>query len=247
MVYFTTATGYRPSGINQDRSGLPADLVLYDSDLVTNYEIGWKTTWMDGRLRANGAIYRSDWEDTLFTLYEFSLSPCCGNTYNLGDVEITGAELDLTFAASEALTLSGTFAYTDAATTEAFTFFKPVSKGDIPEGKRQPNVPDWKGNMTARYEFPFATYDAFAQANIVFQSDSDNRARPQDPYFAKQSGYSITNLRAGLSMGAWNVDVFLNNVLNKIADISVNGRVYDFSTIINRPRSFGVKVGYSFF
>ncbi len=247
MVYFTTATGYRPSGINQDRGALPADLVTYDSDLVTNYEIGWKTTWMDGRLRANGAIYRTDWEDTLFTLYEFSLSACCGNTYNLGDVEITGAELDLTFAASEALTLSVTLAYTDAATTEPFTFFVPVSKGNIPEGKRQPNVPDWKGSMTARYEFPLAAYDAFAQVNITFQSDSDNRARPGDNLFAKQSGYSITNLRAGLSMGSWNVDVFLNNVFNKRADISVNQRVYDTSTVINRPRSFGMKVGYSFF
>ena len=59
---------------------------------MTNYELGWKTTWLDGSLRFNGAGYFMDWDDVQFTIYEFGLSACCGNTYNLSTAEILGME-----------------------------------------------------------------------------------------------------------------------------------------------------------
>ena len=49
------------SGVN--RSG---SLPPYHSDNLTNYEIGWKTTWLDNTLRFNGAAYWEDWENFQF-------------------------------------------------------------------------------------------------------------------------------------------------------------------------------------
>jgi iron complex outermembrane receptor protein len=40
MMYFTWSEGYRPGGINR-RGTLPP----YITDFLTNYEIGWKTSW----------------------------------------------------------------------------------------------------------------------------------------------------------------------------------------------------------
>lgn len=51
MVYLTWSEGFRPGGINR-RGSLPP----YLSDYLTNYELGWKTSWAGNRLRFNGAI-----------------------------------------------------------------------------------------------------------------------------------------------------------------------------------------------
>ena len=45
MFYATWSRGFRPGGIN--RRG---DVAPYDSDFLTNYEIGWKTTLRPGAL-----------------------------------------------------------------------------------------------------------------------------------------------------------------------------------------------------
>ena len=52
MVYATYSEGFRPGGINR-RGTLPP----YEADWLTNYELGWKTTWFDNRLRFNGAVF----------------------------------------------------------------------------------------------------------------------------------------------------------------------------------------------
>src|SRR6185436_17861966 len=50
MVYGTWSKGFRPGGINR-RGSLPP----YLADFLTNYELGWKTTWLGNRIRFNGA------------------------------------------------------------------------------------------------------------------------------------------------------------------------------------------------
>ena len=52
MVYATYSEGFRPGGINR-RGTLPP----YEADWLTNYELGWKSTWFDNRLRFNGAVF----------------------------------------------------------------------------------------------------------------------------------------------------------------------------------------------
>jgi outer membrane receptor protein involved in Fe transport len=94
MLYATWSEGYRPGGVNREPAFAGTPTEIYIPDIMTNYEIGWKTEWLDGRLRFNGAGYFMDWDDLQFTIYDFDLSICCGNTYNLGQAEILGAEFD---------------------------------------------------------------------------------------------------------------------------------------------------------
>ena len=63
MVYATYSEGFRPGGINR-RGTLPP----YEADWLTNYELGWKTTWFDNRLRFNGAVFIQKWDDFQFSL-----------------------------------------------------------------------------------------------------------------------------------------------------------------------------------
>jgi iron complex outermembrane recepter protein len=63
MVYATYSEGFRPGGVNR-RGTLPP----YLADWLTNIEFGWKTTWMNNRLRINGAVFNQTWDDFQFAL-----------------------------------------------------------------------------------------------------------------------------------------------------------------------------------
>jgi len=119
MLYFTWSEGYRPGGVNRD-PGLPASALTWVPDFLTNYEFGWKTTLADGRVRLNGAAYFMDWDDIQYTVYDSSLSFCCGTVYNLSTAEIKGVEADITVLASEALSFSGSVSFNSAETTADF-------------------------------------------------------------------------------------------------------------------------------
>ena len=104
MVYFTWSEGYRPGGINRD-PGLPASALTWIPDVLTNIELGWKTTSADGRIRFNGAIYTMDWDDIQYTVYDPQLSFCCGSTYNLSTAQITGFEAEVVRDGDEEVSL----------------------------------------------------------------------------------------------------------------------------------------------
>ncbi len=98
MLYATWSEGFRPGGINR-RGTLPP----YEADFLTNYEIGFKTTWADNRVRFNGAIFQDDWDD-----FQYSFLGANGLTEirNAGQARIKGIEADITWAVTDAFTLS---------------------------------------------------------------------------------------------------------------------------------------------
>ena len=49
--------GLPPGGINRRATVAP-----YAADTLINYEVGWKTTLLDGLIRFNGAVYQQDWK-----------------------------------------------------------------------------------------------------------------------------------------------------------------------------------------
>ena len=112
MVYATWSEGYRPGGNNR-RGSLPP----YVSDYLTNYELGWKTTWMDNRLTFNGAVFRQEWKD-----FQFCILGANGLTEikNANQAQIDGLEMELNWAATYNLQISGGAAFYDAKLTENF-------------------------------------------------------------------------------------------------------------------------------
>ncbi|HUA87859.1 MAG TPA: TonB-dependent receptor, partial [Steroidobacteraceae bacterium] len=107
MVYATFSKGFRPGGVNritQPKSG--QKFPPYEPDYLKNYEIGWKTTWFDHRLRWNGALFREDWQNFQFG---FLVPPSVTAIVNGGNARILGIENDIEFAPTRSLTLSANF------------------------------------------------------------------------------------------------------------------------------------------
>ena len=73
MLYTTWGEGYRPGGLNRfcetripDGLGGQGNVNIgcaFESDILTAYEIGFKSTLFDGRLRLNAAAFWQEWDD----------------------------------------------------------------------------------------------------------------------------------------------------------------------------------------
>ena len=190
MVYATYSTGFRPGGNNR-RVGLGP----YRDDTITNFEVGYKTSWLDGRLRANGAVFYERWKDVQLGV---TGPNAITDIFNIGNAAVKGTELEIDWLLIEGLTLSASGTYVNARTTTDFCGEDLVDKGtpaygqlypscpgtaSAPSGTRLPVTPELKANATARYQFNLADYKSFLQASILHQS----RPRPSSTCQARPS------------------------------------------------------------
>ncbi len=239
-IYFTWSEGYRPGGINRDETAIVAG--DFAPDFLTNWEFGWKTTLMDGRMRWNGAAYLMEWEDMQFTRYDESFGSPVGLTLNVGEAEIKGVETDLTFMLTENLTVSAAMAYNQAELVEDFV----IGTNSSPDGTELPHVPELKYNLNARYQFNLGGYDAFAQVVYAFVDDSYSdifKHTDGDTSIDQrqtQDSYENINLSAGFETETWGVDLYVNNLTNETPQITRSTVSYDSSYVTNRPRTVGV-------
>jgi iron complex outermembrane receptor protein len=104
MIYATVSRGFRPGGINRRTQAPPLpSLATYSPDYLKNYEIGWKTSWLDNHLRFNGAFFWEDWQDFQFSFLgqnSFTI------VRNAGAARIKGVEGDLNWLPMAGLSLT---------------------------------------------------------------------------------------------------------------------------------------------
>jgi iron complex outermembrane receptor protein len=199
MVYATFSTGFRPGGVNRVYDAqIKAIYPPYQSDQLKNYEIGWKTQWLNGRLRWNGAVFLEDWNNFQFSF----LGPNSVTVVqNAASARSKGIETNFEWAAGGGLVLSGSATYLDAKLTSNFcgsyipgtgtlqtycpTQINGIAGSPIrfwdgttttgplaPSGSRMPGVPNLKANLIARYNFPLGDWNGYGQAAYVYQDAS---------------------------------------------------------------------------
>lgn len=112
MVYASYARGGKSAGFAVG-SALTPDAFLFDGETTDSYEIGGKHELLDNTLRFNWAIFYMQIDG----LQTSALHPTSTAPVNLpvnADVNSQGVEVDLTWAASEAMTVRWTAGYSDA-------------------------------------------------------------------------------------------------------------------------------------
>jgi len=244
LVYATYSEGYRPGGENRDPGLIKSvGTQAWQPDKLRNYELGWKTSWLDKRVRWNGSVYQMDWSKIQYTVYDFALSACCGNVYNLSSAQDRGLETDLAWVAAHGLTIAASASYNDAKTTGDFRLASGTLS--VPKGTPLPNVPKLKATARIRYDFPLGDYEAFLQASDTNVGTSYNRITPEKFYY-QQRGYNLLNLAAGLAHGNVGGQLYINNATNEFAELNIHPRNYEYSVVTNRPLSYGVKVWVTF-
>jgi outer membrane receptor protein involved in Fe transport len=261
MVYVTWSKGFRPGGINR-RGSLPP----YTSDFLTNYEVGWKTMWLNNRLRFNGAAFVEDWKD-----FQFSILGGNGLTEikNANQARIRGIESDLSWAVTGSFRLTAGAALLDSKLTANYCGFVDASGSpetncpvgsalapngpQAPDGQQLPVTPKFKGNLTGRYSFGLGMLNAYVQGAAVYTGSrwADLRTVERN-IIGKQPSYTLVDFSAGVARENFTLDLYVNNAFDKRAELfrfaecaeAVCGP--EIYSITNQPRTIGVKFGQKF-
>jgi len=242
LVYGTWSEGYRPGGLNRNGTVGP-----YLPDYLTNWELGWKTTWQDNRLAFNGAIFQENWDDIQ---YSFLPPSGAGLTVirNAGNARVRGIEGDINWAATYNFHLNGGVAFYKAELTKPYCGFNDINGNPVtecpagtvnpndptdptddevvdgpqaPVGTRLPVTPRYKGNLTGRYDFDWKGYEPYVQGSVVYVGDRRSALTREDfAAFGTLDAYTTVDFAAGIRRGSWAVDFFLKNAFNEAGEIS---------------------------
>lgn len=238
MGYVTYSEGFRPSGINREDS--PIIPQIYKPDTIKNYELGWKATLAEGRLRFNGAVYFMDWDDMQLTRFDIdNLGSFLGLTSNTEGADITGFEADLDWQATDQLRLWLSASINQAELSGDFFVGTTDPTPAAPDGTDLPFTPDLKYSIGARYSFEMGRFGSYVQAFYVHTDESWN-----DLFVSSRSlqdDYGFLNASFGIQGEGWVLELYGDNLTDENAEIFKYTRAGDDRITANRPANFGVR------
>ncbi len=181
MIYLDYSEGFKSGGFTQRvfppviagftaPPGTPdVDLIpTYDPEFVEVYELGFKSTLLDGRMRINGAVFHTDYEDLQVQVFN-SVAPV---TQNIGAASITGFELEVQAAPGDGWLLEGSFSYLDAEYDDIETQLTLI--GEDFDFER---VPETSGSLGVSREFSLQDNGTLvARVDWSFRDDTFNDA-----------------------------------------------------------------------
>ncbi len=285
MLYYTWSQGYRPGGFNRTRNGpFIADVngvnqyftpKGYAPDQLVNNEIGWKTEWLDHRYLFNGAIYKENWSNVQFPVFNPAYTGSQAYVTNGPDYEVKGVEIQFDGHVTDGFSVHAGASWNSSRQTNSpvliannpasANFGKPVYQvvngvvqpipnvyGDV--GSSLAMSPPFQGNARIRYDWNVAGYAAFAQLGAVVTAHSVNVVG-NAPSIApsvnatqsfNQPGYTTYDAAVGFARDAWTVQVYCQNLTDTRGMAFISdSQALETQTVI-RPRVIGVKFGMKF-
>jgi len=256
MLYLSYATGYKAGGFNSTNISDP-----FEPEEVSNLELGLKSSWLDGRLRLNGSVFSYEYDG----LQEVSLVTSSNGLSNLEvrsiDSKALGAEVDVSWLATQALVLSATYSYLDSEITD-YPLLGTETSSDSLVGQPQSSMAKNAYTLGAGY-----TVELQDLGELVLRMDySYTGSRINEPVGAGSAsalalvaaaenqltdGYRDVTARVTFRTadGHWRAALYGKNLTDEEYLYKLGG----FSTATGSPsaaraapRLYGMEVGYTF-
>ena len=237
MIYAAYAEGYRSGAFNGQAFFDPAEMVVVPAEYVDSWEIGFKSLWLENRLRLNGAAFHYDYSNQQFLNVDSETA-----VQQLASIEsssINGFELELTAAVTEALTLTSGLGWLD---TE-------VKKGELSgvniKGNKLPQSPEWNFNLSLDYDLVLG--DVGTLVLHIDTSWADDRyfdvfnseSIAEDAYWLHNARITFEDADAIYSVSLW-----VKNIANKVY-VTKPFDLIEFANAtfsqIGAPRMFGIE------
>ena len=256
MFYGLYTRGKRQGGVNRSR-GAPFFPNTYESDIMDNHEIGYKSTFAGGAGRFNVTGYYMLWQDYQLELVDPASATCinpvtglpdqsiqidgvCGQPWqnliaNAGEASITGLNVEVDYAFNDNWLVGFNYEWLDAK-TETDQDLNPEAPGpELVSGLTLPLVPDAKGSFWLEYSQPinlFGGEDFFIRTQWSYQGSSVSVLEPRgfddpNPQFHNPS-YTIGDLRMGFVGEDWQFDVFINNLTDERAIFTSQNGLFEW-------------------
>ena len=226
MTYFQVSTGYKGGGVNP-RPFFLEQMKPFGPEELTTFEIGFKSTLLDNRMRLNGAGFFNDYTDI-----QLNLSACerpagppfngvpgapCAAPRNVGDADVWGAELEMEYYPIEAIALDASISWLDfqypRVDTGALTG-SPI----LPIDMVAPFTPEIKWSIGAQYTFAPTAYGTLsARINANYQDQIYSTPTNDDTYNLIED-YTLVNARLTWNSPDedWQAALEFNNITDEL-------------------------------
>lgn len=214
LVYVSAAQAQKAGGFNvvTVSGGILPSERTYDPETAWSYELGAKTSWMNGRLTLNVAGYYIDWSDQIVRALGATFATL---NVNAGQTTVKGVEIEMRARPVQGLDLSAGLAYTDSA-YDRYTFgtLALIGMNPVLDGKRLQYVSKWQANASVQYVMPLSdSISWFSRVDISHQSDQ-SAVQTTD---ATLGAATNVNARTGVDFGNVSLRVFVNNLTKEDA------------------------------
>ena len=250
LVYGSISNGFKSGGFNGANSNTTTQLIPYEEEVLTAYEVGTKATLLDGRMQLNAAVFYYDYQDKQEQDAAVTLVGNISGLTNVDESEITGAELEITWQPVSGLTLAGNAAWLDSEVKE----WQAVSRAESSypnnivyydaSGQDLAMTPDLSYTLFARYEFAVGDNLVMdVSADINYTGETTGGPRPEDA----TEDYSVANARIGLgsSDGSWRVMGWVRNLADEdYYPSAYGGGNGPYVRTYGMPRTVGVTLSY---
>jgi outer membrane receptor protein involved in Fe transport len=238
MAYAQYAEGYRGGGTNASTVAFVPP--QYDPDNTVNYEVGFKSSWLNNRLVLNVAAYRIDLENLQVGM-RFGPGGAFSGVGNVSGkvARSNGFELDFEARPVDNLSLILSASRIDATLVR-----------DVPElgvaatnGASLLGVPDFTGSAAADYAWPIGgKYTASLGADLQYSGKVKHTRYDEDDF--PTDDYTLVNVRTGVAWDHYDATLYVSNLFDEHAEVNAFKSVNDPIRILtNRPRTVGVRFG----
>ena len=216
-LYANMAKGYKSGGYStfgiendgsQDFGGVlaPGSKPLgFDPEESTSYEIGAKTTLLEGSMLLNIAYYRYDYKDLQLVIFESGSQL----VKNLGEAESQGIEMDMHWTPGENWDIRAAWAWQDSEITEE------LEPGDGTKGNELPMAPEFSGSVIATYSYPIDTGSLYLTLQHVYQDQV--YGGHGNIKTATVDSWHETALRVGFDSNKnWSVVLWVENLTDEV-------------------------------
>jgi iron complex outermembrane receptor protein len=287
LVYVTAAEGFRSGGVNAPVGpvvcapglalyGITATQapLTYQPDSVWSYEAGGKFRLLDNKMQLNAAYYRIDWSSI-----QSAITLTCGQGFvlNGGRARSEGFDFQGQYRPIDPLTLSFNLGYDNAYYIDPVS--GPLGAGHGPNAINAGDkfaVPPWQLSASAAYDTELFGRDTYLQLDYQWTSGYTQPGSfgvaSWNPYVLDVGAVDTFNGRLGVRFTGWDLNVWANNLLNRLEKVgnagngisqcvatnqactnsSLNGNAGFgafnpfVSQLYTRPREIGLQANYRF-
>ncbi len=249
MLYTSFAEGFRSGGFNgrvqPNQMGQFPIVQSYDPETNMTFEAGWKSMLAEDRVRLNGAVFWSQYQD--IQLLVLDAESGFFSNQNAAEAEISGVELEFQARPVPQLDLIASLAYLHAE----YTKLAPGTEASgITLDSHLPGAPKWSASFGAAY-----TFELGDNGSLVLRGDYSYRDKV---YFNAVNGpleggdsFGLLNARLTYFTPSENLNVALY-VLNATDKVYVTNGQDVIAALgvafnaVGAPRTWGVELTYNF-
>ncbi|HEP8866697.1 TPA: TonB-dependent receptor [Pseudomonas aeruginosa] len=247
LGYIRIATGFRSGGFNQ--SIVRGEIIETDPETLTDYEVGLKTSWLDGRLTANVSAFYYDIKDLQLNIQQQVPGTTITSTAGSSDGNVKGVELEVEALPLENWRLAASLGLLKSEYTNFVYTVGPTTLDA--SGNEFYRTPETSFRLDTDYRIRLGDVgQLLIGTDWSYRSHIYHNATVQDDPVQETGSYWNGNARISYFTPDNEVQVtgFVKNLTdqsNKVLSQIVNQRgVYPTGYVA--PRTYGVQLTYNF-